>query len=110
MGVDVQDFWIASACIGAGVFAMRFSFIWLMDKLTMPPVVLRLLRFIPCTVLPALVLPAVVYHGAGTDLAVSPGRMAAAFVAILVSWRTRNMLATIASGMATLWTIQALMG
>ena len=61
-------------------------------------------------VLSAIVWPAVFAPGQELDL--SPGnlRILAALIATAVAWRTRSIIATIATGMAALWLLQAAVG
>ncbi len=98
--------WAVFAIIGAGTLVLRGAMIVLWGRLSaIPPTVERGLRFIPPAVLAALVLPALlVSDGVFT---VGP-RLVAGTVAIVVAWRTRNVLATIGVGMVVLWIVQAL--
>lgn len=107
--IDMARYWPAVLGIGVGTFLIRFSFILIMDRLTLPEAAHRMLRFIPASVLPAIVVPAVLLpDGAGGPLAGSE-RILAALVAVAVAWKTRSILFTIASGMGALWALQALL-
>ena len=105
--VDMADFWPVALGLGLGTFLIRLSFILLVDKLTLPDAFTRMLRFIPASVLPALVAPAVLLHG-GTGPAAWE-RPLAGLVAVAVAWRTKSVIATIASGMAALWLLKAIL-
>ena len=96
------------AVAGVLTFATRLSFIALFSGVDMPPVLQRALRYVPPAVLSAIVFTELVVRDGRTDL--SPGnlRLLAGIVAALVAWRTRNVLLTIAVGMAALWTAQSL--
>jgi branched-subunit amino acid transport protein len=59
-------------------------------------------------VLPALIVPEVLFHGNPANLPFDAARLVAALVATLVAWRTKNMLATIAAGMAALFLLKLL--
>ncbi|OIQ50376.1 Branched-chain amino acid transport protein (AzlD) [Pseudodesulfovibrio hydrargyri] len=105
---DTAGFWVVGALLGLGTFLIRFSFILIVDKVTFPEAVIRMLRFIPASVLPAIIVPAVLLHG--TDGGpVSLARPVAALVAVLAAWKTRSILATILSGMGTLWLLRAVL-
>lgn len=106
--VDLTQYWPVVLCLGIGTFLIRFSFILIVDRVTFPEAVNRMLRFIPASVLPAIIVPAVVLHGADGGL-VGLARPVAALVAVLVAWKTRNILATIASGMIVLWVLRAVL-
>lgn len=101
--VEMQSFWPAVALIALGTFLLRYSFILVMDMIRLPESAKRMLRFIPASVLTALVVPAVVFHKLPGGVEADWRRMAAAGLAAAVSWKTRNMPLTIAVGMAALW-------
>ena len=99
--------WVLLAVIAAGTWGIRVSFIALFGRIeTIPDWVLRILKLIPAAVLAALVAPALT-HGTG-DFDLVTARLFAGILAGLVAWRTRNVLATIATGMGALWILQAL--
>ncbi len=108
MSVDMGDFWIVTAVAAAGTFALRYSFILVMDMISMPRAVTRMLRFIPAAVLTAIVVPAVVFHTAAGGTSFDWRRTLAAGIAAAVAWKTRNMPLTIAVGMAALWLVKFL--
>lgn len=107
--VDMNTYWPVALGVGLGTLAIRASFILVMDKLSLPELVHRMLRFIPASVLPALVVPAVFLHGSGGDVSWAGWERSAAWIiAVIIAWKTRNVLATIGAGMAALWVIRAL--
>lgn len=103
--------WVTILGMGVITFLLRFSFIALLDKITLPPLVERGLQYVPAAVLAALIVPAMVYDSSGL-LNVSPlnPRLLAGLIAAVVAWRSRNILLTIAVGMASLWLLQYLLG
>lgn len=108
--IDMTRYWPTVLAIGIGTLAIRYSFILIIDKIALPNTVQKMLRFIPASVLPALVVPAVVLQKSGAEMGFSGlERPVAALVAALVAWKTRNILATIASGMIALWGVQVLL-
>lgn len=106
--VDMNTYWVVALGIGVGTFLIRFSFILIMDKVTLPDAVHRMLRFIPASVLPALVVPAVLLHKNGVTSFAGWERPVAALIAVAVAWKTKNIFLTIAAGMAALWGLQAI--
>lgn len=107
--VDMNQYWSVVLGIGLGTFLIRYSFILIMDRITLPDMVQRMLRFIPASVLPALVVPAVVLHKNGVTSFAGWERVVAALIAVGVAWKTRSIIWTIASGMASLWLLKSLM-
>lgn len=98
------------ALAGLATFATRLSFIALLGREETPLLLRRALRLVPPAVLTALVVPELVLRDGAADL--SPGnlRLLAGLVAVAVALRWRNVLLTIAAGMAALWGLQAIAG
>lgn len=70
---------------------------------------LRHLRYTPVAVIPALVAPLVVWPAA-TGGETDPARLLAAAMTALVGYLTRNMIAGILAGLASLYAGLALLG
>lgn len=91
---------------------LRASFFVFGDRIRIPPLVRRGLDYVPAAVLAAIVAPAFVQFAPGEaiDLAAQAPRWAAGVVGVATALVTRNMLAVLVLGMATLWGVQALLG
>ena len=100
--------WLLFIALALGTFALRFSFIYLFGKVDMPDWLRRALRFVPASVLAALVFPALTYPNGALDLSLGNVRLLAGIGGALVAWRTKNVLWTIAVGMILFWVLQAL--
>ena len=100
--------WSLFILLAAGTFALRLSFIYLFGKLDMPDWLCRSLRFVPASVLAALVFPALTYPNGMLDLSLGNVRLLAGIGGALVAWKTRNVLWTIAVGLVLFWILQAL--
>ncbi len=105
-----MNLWITMAAAGLATFLTRLSFIYLLDKITMPDWFRRALRFVPAAVLSAIILPELVSPNGSVDLSLHNAQLLAGIVAVIVAWRTRNMLLTIVVGMLALLVIQFLLG
>ncbi|MFA9459584.1 AzlD domain-containing protein [Thiohalorhabdus methylotrophus] len=92
--------------IGLGTFLERLSFIHLSDRLVIPTILRRALHYVPAAVLAALVAPAVLRPSEAAAVPPENWRPVAALAAALLAWRTRNMLLTLAGGMACLWLLE----
>ncbi|MFT4793786.1 MAG: branched-subunit amino acid transport protein [Paracoccaceae bacterium] len=108
-GVSDTTLWVVILSLGLGTFLIRFSFLGLVGGRALPPLAMKLLRYVPVTVIPALVTPMVVWPKA-TGGETDPMRMIAAAVALVVGATTKNALAAIFAGMAVLWGLPALVG
>lgn len=101
--------WTAILVASAGTYVFRASFLAAAARVaTVPPLVQRLLRQIPPAVFAALVAPAVVRPDGALDL--WQPRLAAAAVAGLAGWRTRNVGVTLVVGLTTLALLEWLTG
>jgi len=94
--------------IGAGCVTLlaRASFIVLPSDTPVPGWLNRALKFVGAAVLPALILPDVMFRELAAGESVNLYRIIAAVIAGLVAWRTRNIFATIGAGMAVLWLLK----
>ncbi len=104
--LDSSMYWPMVLGLGLGTFLIRYSFILIMDRLTLPDAFHKMLRFIPASVLTALAVPAVLLHKNGVTSFAGWERSVAGLIAVGVAWKTKSIIATIASGMAALWLLQ----
>lgn len=106
--MNAVSLWLLFLLLAAGTFALRLSFIYLFGKMDMPNWLRRALRFVPASVLAALVFPALTYPNGAFDFSLGNVRLLAGLGGALVAWRTKNLLWTIVAGMILLWVLQAL--
>ena len=102
--------WLLILVAGLLTFGTRLSFILLLHRLKVPGWFLRALRFVPMAVLSAIILPQLATRNAVLDLSLLNPQLYAGALAILVAWRTRDVLLTILAGMAALLIFQAVLG
>ncbi|WP_299830329.1 AzlD domain-containing protein [uncultured Roseobacter sp.] len=100
--IDTGTLWIVIIGLGIGSYALRFAFLGIVGDRPMPAWLLRHLRYTAVAMLPALVAPQVVWPAA-TDGQADLPRMTAALVTLVVGLLTKNVLAAIFSGAATLF-------
>lgn len=103
---DNAEMLLVLIVIGVITFGFRLSFIALMDKLRLPPLLQRALRFVPAAALTAIITPELFIHDGAIFLSPMNLRLIAGVIAIVVAWRTKNTLLTIAVGMVALWVLQ----
>lgn len=102
--------WLLIAAISAGTFAIRFSLIALSGRSDrFPEAAQRALRFIPPAIFAALAAPAFLMPDDVIDVSPDNLRLLAGIVASLIAWKTRSVLWTIVSGMASLWILEAIL-
>ena len=95
------EIWFTILTLGAGTFLLRYSFLGAIGSRPMPQWFLRMLRYTAVAVLPALAAPLVVWPAA-THGHTDPVRLAAAAATLIAGFATRNTLAAIVAGAATL--------
>lgn len=98
-----MNIWLIILATGLITFTLRLSFIYLHGKAEFPAWFRASLQYVPAAVLAAIVLPGILMPHGTLDLSLHNPRLIAGFVAALVAWRTRSLLATIVVGMAVLW-------
>jgi len=94
--------WVIIVAMGMGSFGLRFLFLGVIGDRELPEWVLRHLRYTAVAVLPGLVAPLVLWPAA-TEGQPDPARLAAAAVTLGVGYATKNVLAAIFGGAATLF-------
>jgi len=94
--------------MGLVTYATRLSLIVLLERVTIPEVVQKALRFVPLTVLSAIIFPEILRPGGQLLVSVGNPRLLAGLVAALVAWRSKSVLLTIGLGMGALWGLQAI--
>ncbi|MCP4207448.1 MAG: AzlD domain-containing protein [Shimia sp.] len=94
--------WVIIVAMGMGSFGLRFLFLGVIGDRELPEWVLRHLRYTAVAVLPGLVAPLVLWPAA-TEGQPDPARLAAAAVTLGVGFVTKNVLAAIFGGAATLF-------
>jgi branched-subunit amino acid transport protein len=104
-----MSLWLVILIAGLLTFAIRFSFIILLDRIKVPDWFRRGLRFVPSAVLSTIILPQLATHNAIMDLSLRNPQLYAGALAVLVAWPTKNILLTILAGIAALLVYQALL-
>ena len=109
MNYSNAEIWTIIVLLGLGTYAIRFSFIAAYGRIRLPLWAMRLLRYTPVAVLPGLVAPMVLWPAAnGGDP--EPARITAALVALTLGVLTKNVLAAMFGGGATLYLMLYLVG
>ncbi len=94
--------WMIIIAMGLGSFGLRYLFLGVIGDREMPEWILRHLRYTAVAVLPGLVAPLVLWPAA-TEGQPDPARLAAAAVTLGLGYVTKNVLAAIFGGAATLF-------
>ncbi len=103
------NLWLTIIACGVASFLIRFSFIAIHGRVPMPYWFTRALTFVPVALLPAFILPEILIQREALNLTLWNPKLWAGILAVVVAWRTKNVMATIAVGMAALWILQEIM-
>jgi len=105
----MNSFWLTMLILGFLTFGIRLSFIVVPDRWQTPPILQRGLRFVPIAVLAAIIVPELVMPGGTLNFSSTNLRLLAGIVAMLVAWKTKNIVWTIVAGMGVLLILQYLL-
>ena len=94
-----MTFWLTCSGMLAVTFGSRLA--GLLVRMRLPPFWLRFLHFVPIAVFAGLVAPSL--QGSRGEGVI---RLAAAALASIIAWRTRNLAVTIAVGLAAFWLLR----
>lgn len=106
--LDQTTIWIVIIGMALGSFALRFVFIGLIGDRPLPAWLLRHLRYTAVAILPALVVPLVIWPSA-TDGQPDAARLIAALVTVAVGMATKNVIAAMLIGAGTFYGLQYLL-
>ncbi|MBX3003974.1 MAG: AzlD domain-containing protein [Anaerolineales bacterium] len=100
----MNELWLLLG-MAAATMATRIPVLIALSRRNLPPNVARALRYVPPTVLAAIIVPIAVLREGRLALAADNATLAASLIAVVISWRTKNLLVTILLGMAAflLW-------
>lgn len=102
-----MNIWIVMIALGLLTFVTRLSFIALMERIRLPAILQRALRFVPIAVLCAIIAPELGFYKENLSLSITNPRLLAGLVATMVAFRTKSVIWTIAIGMAVFWILKS---
>jgi branched-subunit amino acid transport protein len=85
--------------MSVATMATRIPVLLWLSRRKLPEGLFQALRYVPPAVLAAIILPAVLLPDGRLALGWDNAPLVAGIIAILVAWRTRNLLLTIVLGM-----------
>lgn len=101
--------WLIMFGAAAITFTSRFIMFNKTISNRIPPWAESILHYVPIAVLTAIILPEVMLHPETNDIFIMHNmRIPAAIFAVIVAFFTRQIVATIGSGLLALWVLQYL--
>ncbi|MDB4845629.1 AzlD domain-containing protein [Candidatus Pelagibacter sp.] len=95
--------WALIIYCGLITFLTRFSMIALLKKEMFNDRIREVLSYIPSAIFPAIIFPAIFLDNSGSIQIEDNHKILAGFLAAIVGIFTRNIIATIFSGLASYW-------
>jgi branched-subunit amino acid transport protein len=97
------------AGMAAVTFPIRYTLFAMSGRLEFPKGLVRALRYVPPTVLTAIIVPTVLRPNGPLDISYTNAYLIGALVAFGVGWVSRSLLLTIVVGMAAFFSWQWLL-
>ena len=97
--------WLSIIIAGVTTYFMRMTMIALVDRDLLGERVKAVLAYVPSAVFPAIIFPGIFINDYGTFIEINDPKIFGALVAILVGYFSRNVIATILSGLFSYWII-----
>tara|TARA_B100001057_G_scaffold31864_1_gene28976 strand:- start:88 stop:402 length:315 start_codon:yes stop_codon:yes gene_type:complete len=95
--------WTLIIYCGLITFLTRFSMIALLKKEMFNDRIREVLSYVPSAIFPAIIFPAIFLDNTGLIQLENNPKILAAIIAMVIGIFTRNIIATIFSGLATYW-------
>ena len=95
--------WLIIIYCGLITFFTRFSMIALLKKEMFNNRIREVLSYVPSAIFPAIIFPAIFLDNTGFIQLEENPKILAAIIAMVIGIFTRNIIATIFSGLATYW-------
>ena len=97
--------WLSIVIAGIVTYFMRMTMVALVDRDLLGEKVKAVLAYVPSAVFPAIIFPGIFINEHGTYIEINDPKIFGAIIAILVGYFSRNVIATILSGLFSYWII-----
>ena len=93
--------------IVAGIltYITRMTMVTLVDRKVLSTKLKQVLCYVPAAVFPGIIFPAIFFNDYGNLIEITDPKIYGATVAIVVGYLSRNIIATIFSGLISYWII-----
>ena len=97
--------WFTIIIAGILTYFTRMTMIVLVRRDLLSEKIKAVLAYVPSAVFPAIIFPAIFINDYGTYIEMNDPKIFGALVAIIVGYFSRNVIATIFSGLLSYWII-----
>ena len=97
--------WLSIIIAGILTYFTRMTMIALVSRDMLGDRIKAVLAYVPSAVFPAIIFPAIFINDYGSFIEMNDPKIFAAIVAIVVGYFSKNVIATILSGLISYWII-----
>ena len=97
--------WFSIILSGIVTYFSRMAMVALIDREMLGAKVKEVLNYVPAAVFPAIIFPGIFFNDLGFIVEITDPKIYGAIVALIVGFFSRNVIATIISGLISYWFI-----
>ncbi len=97
--------WFSIIVSGIVTYFSRMAMVALIDRDMLSSKVKEVLSYVPAAVFPAIIFPGVFFNDFGSFVEYSNPKIYGAIVALIIGFYSKNVIATIISGLISYWFI-----
>ena len=95
--------WLSIIIAGILTYFTRMTMIALIDREMLGERIKAVLEYVPSAVFPAIIFPAIFINDYGSFVEINDPKIFGAIVAVIVGYFSKNIIATIISGLVSYW-------
>ncbi|MDA9652509.1 AzlD domain-containing protein [bacterium] len=95
--------WLSIVIAGVLTYFMRMTMIVLINRKMLGDRIKAVLEYVPSAVFPAIIFPAIFINDYGSFVEINDPKIFGAIVAIIIGYFSKNIIATILSGLISYW-------
>ncbi len=97
--------WFSILISGIVTYFSRMAMVALIDREMLGAKVKEVLNYVPAAVFPAIIFPGVFFNDFGSLVQITDPKIYGAIIALVVGFFSKNVIATIFSGLLSYWFI-----
>tara|TARA_Y100000590_G_scaffold468284_1_gene650502 strand:- start:943 stop:1254 length:312 start_codon:yes stop_codon:yes gene_type:complete len=97
--------WLSITIAGILTYLTRTTMVTLVNKNILSNKIKQVLNYVPAAVFPAIIFPAIFFNDYGNLIELNNAKLYGAIIAIITGYVSRNIIATIFSGLISYWII-----
>ena len=97
--------WLSIIISGIVTYFSRMAMVALIEREMLGAKVKEVLNYVPAAVFPAIIFPGIFFNDIGLIVEISDPKIYGAIIALVVGFYSRNVIATIVSGLLSYWFI-----